>query len=421
LYKTATGNYLVLDGVQSELLNRVAREWVAPAQGGLLYRAGFVLEDEIDEVEAVGQAFSLSRSSRYAPSLTIAPTMDCNFGCAYCFENHVPGAMREPVQDHLVDFALSHCRSVGERTPLAVTWFGGEPLMGLKAIDRLTGRFQALRERGEIGEYRASIITNGYGLTPQTCAVLDRCEIVHVQITVDGPARIHDQRRFLKRNGGPTFARILENIGNLPPAMAVLVRMNVDRENMGAFEELFEALEQLDLLERVVVDLAQVENFSAAATAPSVLNSRDFAAFKSEAIALCERRSWPIVAEAPSVSLTGVCQVDSLNSFVISAKGELYKCWAELENDGHVVGRLDQPDTWHAVVQTPLTGRDPLDDTECRECRLLPTCMGSCPMVRDLNRRFHGKQCPPYKYHFEALVSRQFGETTNIRRYLHAE
>ena len=106
---------------------------------------------------------------------------------------------------------------------------------------------------------------------------------------------------------------------------------------------------------------------------------------------------------------------------MVSAKGELYKCWAELENDGHCVGHLEDPESWTRIAKTPLTERDPLDDAECRECALLPTCLGSCPKVRDLNRNFHGKQCPPYKYHFDDLVYRQFGETSAIRKFLYAE
>lgn len=421
LYNTATGNYVVLDDELRALYARIGKGEVGSDGGGLLYRAGFAVDGGVDEVAAVGEAFSLATSSRYTPSLTIAPTMDCNFGCAYCFETHVRGVMSPAIQDRLVEFATALCRTVRKSTGLSVTWFGGEPLMGLPAIERLSERFLDMRDRGDIDWYKANIITNGYGLTPKTCAILERCAISDVQITLDGPARIHDGRRFLKRGGAPTFDRIVGNIANLAESIGVLIRMNTDRDNMDSFEELFLELDARGLLGRVMVDLAQVENFSSRPAGPALLSSREFAAFKSGAIRLCEARGWPLAADAPTPSLTGVCQVDSLNAFVVSAKGELYKCWAELENDGHCVGLLDDPASWTRIAKTALTERDPLDDGECRECALLPTCLGSCPKIRDLNRNFHGKQCPPYKYHFDELVYRQFGETSVIRKMLHAQ
>lgn len=421
LYNSATGNYLVLNEDLGGLYRRVCDGTVPREEAASLFRTGFVVDDCVDEVAAVGRAFAISRVKRFAPLLTIAPTMDCNFGCAYCFESHTRGVMPEAMQDHLVAFARSLCERIGGAPPLAVTWFGGEPLMGLPAIERLSGTFLAMRDAGEVQGYTANIITNGYGLTPKTCEVLARCEISQIQITLDGPARIHDGRRFLKRSRGQTFQRIVDNIANVPETMAIVVRMNVDRDNKESFAELFEELDAAGVLDRVSVDLAQIEHFSRHPAAPSLLSSREFAAFKLSAIDACQARGWPLLGDTPLPSITGVCQVDSANSFVVSAEGALYKCPVELGNNGHCVGRVDDPDSWHRIAKTPLTERDPLDDAECRSCALLPTCMGSCPLVRDLNRKFHGKQCPPYKYNFAELIYRQFGSSDHIRKQLYTE
>jgi uncharacterized protein len=419
LYNTATGNYLVLDDRLRALYDDVRSGNLPAGDGDILHRAGFAVDREVDEVESVGIAFNTARQSRYAPHLTITPTMDCNFGCDYCFETHVKGTMSTAIQDSLVAFADGLCASVGPSSALSVTWFGGEPLMGLSVIERLSAMFQERRRSGVIGTYTANIITNGYGLSPKACAALDRCGVSLVQITLDGPAEVHDSRRFLKRSRGGTFAKIVANIRHIPASMAVLVRMNVDRSNQDRFEDLYRELDAEGLLDRIQVDLAHVENFSRQPTAASVLTAREFARFKSHAIEVCAREGWPIAQAAPTPSLTGVCQVDSTNAFVVSAKGELYKCWAELENEGRCVGRLDEPAGWARLAKSPLSERDPLDDSECRACALLPTCMGSCPKVRDLNRNFHGKQCPPFKYIFDELIYRQFGRDTSIRKLLY--
>ncbi|MEO7467410.1 MAG: radical SAM protein [Sphingobium limneticum] len=419
IYNTATGNYLVLDDRLRALYGAIRSGDVLAEDGDILHQAGFAVDRQIDEVESVGIAFNTARQNKYAPHLTITPTMDCNFGCDYCFETHVKGMMSVAVQDRLVAFADGLCESAGPSPALSVTWFGGEPLMGLAVIERLSAMFQERERSGAIGAYKANIITNGYGLSVKTCAMLDHCGVSHVQITLDGPAEVHDSRRFLKRSRGGTFAKIVANIRHIPASMAVLVRMNVDRSNQDRFEDLYRELDAEGLLDRIQVDLAHVENFSRQPTSATVLTAREFAQFKSHAIAVCARNGWPIAHAAPTPSLTGVCQVDSTNAFVVSAKGELYKCWAELENDGRCIGRLDDPAGWPRLAKSPLSERDPLDDSECRACALLPTCMGSCPKVRDLNRNFHGKQCPPFKYMFDELVYRQFGPDTNIRKLLY--
>ena len=419
IYNTATGNYLVLDDRLRALYGDACSGQLSAEDGDILHRAGFAVDREIDEVESIGIAFNAARQGKYAPHLTITPTMDCNFGCDYCFETHVKGTMSVAVQDRLVAFADGLCASVGPSTALSVTWFGGEPLMGLAVIERLSAMFQERERGGAIGTYTANIITNGYGLSAATCATLDRCGVSQIQITLDGPAEVHDSRRFLKRSRRGTFARIIANIRHIPESISVLVRMNIDRSNQDRFEDLYRELDAEGLLGRIQVDLAHVENFTRRPTSATVLTARELARFKSHAIEVCARKGWPIAQAAPTPSLTGVCQVDSTNAFVVSAKGELYKCWAELENNGHCVGRLDDPAGWPRLAKSPLSERDPLDDSECRACALLPTCMGSCPKVRDLNRNFHGKPCPPFIYMFDELLYRQFGSDTSIRKLLY--
>jgi uncharacterized protein len=416
LYNTATGNYVVLDGELRQLYERIEAGDTPPPQGGLLYQAGFAIEDDIDEVAAIRQVFGTFRASRYSPHLTIAPTMDCNFGCEYCFESHRPGSISEPVQDRLLEFLMQLVEPRQGLDRLSVSWFGGEPLMALPAIRRLTREFLALCERGTLAGYNATIITNGSGLTASVCAELEALAIQRVQVTLDGPPATHDQRRFFKRTRAPTFERVVEQFALVPSGITLVVRMNVDRHNMGHAVALFEELERRGVLGRVLVDLARVENFGEGTTASALLSSREFAAFKSEMIDVCQRHGWPLMSQPPSPSLQGVCQVDSVNSFVVDPRGELFKCWAELGNGGEPVAHLNEPGSWTAIRQTSLTARDPFDDAECRSCSLLPTCLGSCPKTRDLNRRIRGKECPPYKHHFGQLVRARYGDTTSIQR-----
>ena len=63
-------------------------------------------------------------------------------------------------QDSLIDWLSNHLE--GKRR-LNVTWFGGEPTLGMRVINRLSKRIIALcKDKGV--SYSAAIISNGWNL-----------------------------------------------------------------------------------------------------------------------------------------------------------------------------------------------------------------------------------------------------------------
>ncbi|MEM8933961.1 MAG: radical SAM/SPASM domain-containing protein, partial [Acidobacteriota bacterium] len=70
--------------------------------------------------------------------LILLASEDCNFRCTYCYEDFRRGTMRPDVRAsvrRLVERKLNGLRS------LKISWFGGEPLYGLAAIDELAPFF----------------------------------------------------------------------------------------------------------------------------------------------------------------------------------------------------------------------------------------------------------------------------------------
>ena len=92
--------------------------------------------DETAALDALGRT---GCSSGDTVDLTICPTMGCNFDCPYCFENHFPGVMTESVQDDVAGLAGRMLDEVGAEK-LLVIWFGGEPLLAVDVIARLSER-----------------------------------------------------------------------------------------------------------------------------------------------------------------------------------------------------------------------------------------------------------------------------------------
>ena len=145
-------------------------------------------------------------------SLTICPTMGCNFDCPYCFENHKAGKMTEKTQNDVANLA-ERMLDASQNKVMFVTWFGGEPLLAPDVIENLSKRLMALCEK-KGAEYSASIVTNGYLLTQENADILTRCGVKISQITLDGVGEAHDKTRHLA-GGGATFERITENLRNV--------------------------------------------------------------------------------------------------------------------------------------------------------------------------------------------------------------
>jgi len=111
--------------------------------------------------------------------------------------------------------------------------------------------------------------------------------------------------------------------------------------------------------------------------------------------------------EYPQASGGVICGALSNISFVISPTGHLFKCWEEIS--------LDPAKSVGDIFSSELTDRqkanlakfrswNPFTLSECRECDILPICMGGCP-IRGIN---HGSAtsgvCSPWKYNLGDML-----------------
>lgn len=188
--------------------------------------------DERAAIETIGRASCMGGD---AVSLTICPTMACNFECPYCFERHDGSSMAPDVLDDVVALAERMMKVFRAKT-LRVTWYGGEPLLEPGIIAKLSERL--MKVAGNRGaSYQAEIITNGYLLSGKLVTLLERAGVQKAQVTLDGLADAHNDTRHLA-GGGPSFDRILENLSRPGLPFSVTVRHNVHEGNRTQVEPL---------------------------------------------------------------------------------------------------------------------------------------------------------------------------------------
>jgi len=362
-----------------------------------LKRGGFVIPDELDELDVLRIRRHVQQYGDNWLGLTIAPTINCNLACKYCFENPTKGVMSEEVQDKVVELAQKAIE--GGMRGVSVTWYGGEPLLCMRVIERLSGKLIELCEEKKVG-YTADIITNGTLLGREVAEKLKDLKVTSAQVTLDGPRETHDQRRPY-RSGAGSFDTIVSRLEESAGILPVALRVNVDRANVEEARRFYETLSSYPWFDPKVfsVYFGYVRAFSASCRC-------------SEEECLLQGEFWDREYElqehlvdlgvtAPSYpDISSGCGATSISAYVIGPEGELYKCWNHLGNLNQVVGNVAEPIDFGPLYIRYLSESFE-NDPECLECRYLPICMGGCVDVRIKAKlgQMPEKDCARWKFY----------------------
>jgi len=364
----------------------------------LLAEKGFIIDDSIDEIELLRISHLNARTQKSHMGLTIVPTLSCNFQCRYCYETGNRQTMDRDVETALLDLVR---RRIPKGRHLSVTWFGGEPLLRMDIIERLSRGLIKICEDNKV-KYSANMITNGYLLNPKNVHNLRLFKINSVQITIDGPPDIHDQRRPLKK-GGKTFKKIFENLKEASLKISVRLRMNVDEDNREKIREMLDILSRESLNKNVGFYLGQTYPYTSACgdIAGLCLSDEDFSLLGLETMMEMVQRGFSSTFNLPKKK-DQHCLADSGNSLVITPSGRIVNCWNDVDNPNATTGHLLEPETSETRKNLATwKSRDPFS-FECKDCLLLPICMGGCPYIHLHTGKLH---CHKWKYNLKESIA----------------
>lgn len=369
-----------------------------------LIEGHFLVEDEIDELAQVQADVLRDRFRQDHLLLTIAPTLDCNFRCDYCYEEHLRVTMAKAVQKKLVEWVRE--RAPGTRK-LSVCWYGGEPLLprALAVVENLSAAFVKIAQEHGI-EYEAQVITNGFLLDREKMKRLVELGVQSVQVTLDGPPDMHDRRRVLI-NGRGTFWRIIENLKETVDLASFQLRINVDQRNAMAALDLVEVLVEEGLGDKIRPYLAQVTYDGAACgnILEACYSSDDFARMEVQIYEEAGRRDLPL-ARYPSRIPGAFCTADRVNGFVFSPTGSIFKCWHEvtMNPDAAIATLLDGQQPFQKANEDRWLSWNAFEKQGCRSCNVLPLCHGGCPLEAIKHPEKDRGACERYKFNLEPLL-----------------
>ena len=301
--------------------------------------------------------------------------------------------MDEETETAIIDYI----NSIKPRT-LDITWYGGEPLMNFKTIERLTDK---INELSYIENLKYDIITNGSLLTEKVRSYFVGKKLKNVQITIDGLEENHNRTRITK-NGKSSYHIILNNLDKaleILPDCHFSVRVNIGLNNRDDYPLLYHKLrERYEAKTNFSIYFSFVEDYSMCGGA-SCLNSKDRIDFLRYL-----QNEHHIAEEVYPRRQQCLCIANTINNFVIAPNGDLYKCWNEIGRKDYIVGNIKNKKiiTNYDLICDYSINYNKFNDPKCLECFLLPVCIGGCPSNRysNLTKNTNLEICP---YNFEHI------------------
>jgi uncharacterized protein len=350
----------------------------------IMFRAGYIVDADKDELTTIKLERAKGRHRENALNITIAPSLDCNMACPYCFEDRDDLVMSIETQSQLVSFVKTHLEGYPNIKHLGISWYGGEPLMQKDIIYSLSEKLIKLcKEKGV--KYSASIISNGILLDPETAKHLkDYCKISGIQITIDGLKETHNARRILIGDGDG-FDIIVNNIEACKDILNISVRVNVDKENVCDIKQLTRYfLEEKGWKGKPSFHLAPIDDYDGTCliSKSKCLLGEEFAAVDIQCIRATYAHNRDAVVHQFFPSRKPVfCGGESVLGYVVGPNGSVYNCYVHIGNRERITGHVSKP-----FVFTDEYGKWLLSDihSKCEKCSFLPMCMGGC-MVHRMN------------------------------------
>ena len=365
-----------------------------------LLKLGILLPDTADEYCKFKVKYETRKYKVDSPNFTLITTYACNLACPYCYEGKgelLKGTMNDDTRKRAVTFIKKRVEKSGAKK-FTVALYGGEPLLNFDdSVSIMDSCFTWAEDQG-IG-YSSFMLTNGTLLTPQIAETLNHYKTRAVQLTLDGPKRIHDVKRVYKKGGG-TFDDIIRAAITLRDYKIPLgLRINVDTENMQYFGELLDELHELGL-DDVPVLCGIVTESMACRNYPECIQERDVFKTLTEFRSALEERGYSPPVERTYKPKYLFCGFLGDGTYVLDPHADVYKCLTFVGLPEHCIGHISQEGeieyTW---TYYDWMSRDPLAITECKTCKMLPSCGGGCAAAAyEKHKTYHACGCyDPYQ------------------------
>ena len=405
LFNTLSQGLLELDEENIEEYEKL-KQGISENQDlmNILSQGSMLVPQNVEEIENIKLINNIIKFDKSSLNLTIAPTLECNFACTYCYEKGKRyNTMNEETIEAIVKYVEEKATDIQN---LSICWYGGEPLIQLPIIETLTEKFKKIC--GADIKYNAIMVTNGYLLDVEKARKLKELSVDTLQITLDGTKEIHDKRRFLVDKSG-TFDEIINNVKECCEVINISIRINLDKSNSNQSIQLLDLLEDPKLKNKVSFYVAQVDDINNTCSNTSCLNDSEFSQVEIEFY----KKAWErglYRFSFPSFNAC-FCGAITFNNYVIDPLGDLYKCWNTIGykemNLGNVFDGIKMNENLTRWINYNQY------NSKCSGCNVFPICNGGCP--------YHSltageNKCRSFKYNHTDIIDLFYQQKKNDKK-----
>jgi len=348
-----------------------------------LFDLGFLIKKEFDEKSFIKLKNRQWRHNPVIYSIAILPNIDCNFNCKYCFENIEPKYMSEETICNIEKFIENRLKN-NLINNLGVSWYGGEPLLSKNIIKRLSKTFR------KVNSYRATLFTNGFAFDEDFINNIPNYGIDLIHITLDGPSEINDKYRYLKNKQIGTYKKIKENIEKITNKYGNKVyfniRVNLDYENQNYYQQLIEEFKEINKnnISFILHKICKTESGNGSKFCGEI-SQNDYESILSEGRESLARNGFkdPLDFLPKNIGYHH-CFVGLDNGLTINYNGAIHKCFGDANPSQNIIGYLNSDGEINYLDEHyyKWVGYDYFENLQCRNCKLLPICMGGCTHQR---------------------------------------
>lgn len=352
-----------------------------------LNRLGFIVTSSFDEYKKEEEKFLNYKQSKDLLFFSIAPTLACNLGCSYCFQQNIvhKNTMSKEIENGTIE--LIKRLSSGSKQ-VAIQWFGGEPLISYDKILRIS---KAVRKECDLNNiaFYSELITNGTLLTSEIIQTFPEIALNAIQITMDGTPEMYAMRKKISLKKSLEFYNniiqytkdIIRLVGN------ITIRINVDRDNADSGKYVVDFFKKNGLIDNRIDFRLGFINMSRGildCITHDCFSNTEFGEAETQFRKLLQQEGYWVFGKPEPLKYPCIASLD--NAFTIDPSGNIGKCVPAIGTDQSVFSkiypdRIDQTILEIKKKRGPYADFNPYKSSHCKNCSSLPICLGSCPKM----------------------------------------
>jgi uncharacterized protein len=347
-----------------------------------LQKGGILVESEVDEIGIFRKWLKRIQFDFTTIKAVILLTSRCNLNCTYCFEKGLLKNIRQDMPEETIQHLFSWLKAFTDQNgskEINVYFYGGEPALRVPTLVKIVEKLTKWTYEKGLSLY-FYMFTNGTILTPELLHILKRQEFKMIQITLDGPADVHNVRRPFK-NGNGSFEIVYRNIKRILSETNVHIRVvvNFDRENYKSVPKL---LDMFRHLKENNLEFAYNPVFITAYNAPACkhysLPDHESAKIWANLYKHTLQRGYRCIPLR--IFETGPCTFWRASHLIFDPVGNIYKCIGMPGRNELKIGNVAETLNFRTFLMRVRNLIDiaPWNNARCLNCVYLPLCLGGC-------------------------------------------